>query len=226
MKHKQLYIAAISTAFVLTSVFTLTALAENRGDSMGKSPIKSIENMLKKLEQIDSNDFSFNTEDVQKNVPSTMTINPQGNIRITNGKVTAVSGDAISVEIWKLNFSVQKMPDTRVLANRKQELTFAQIAVGDMVGVLGQIDTTTSGLIHAQIIHDRSRNPAVNEAEKGRLQSLITELIQKLNAILRSRGQAPLPTPSVSVSPSPSLTPSSSPSPSASASPSPSPSTS
>ena len=235
MMHKKLY-AAVGAALACTSVFAMTVFAEDshmekrmdeRKETKG-SMMKPLENMLKKLEQIDTKEFSFSTEHPEKDTPSTMTLNPHGEIRLTNGKVTAVSGDIITVEVWKLSFSVHNMPDTKVLAGSKREITFAQIAVGDMVGVLGQLDIDKVAFIHAQIIHDRTQvNRANTDQERSRIQSLINDLIKRLNA-LGGRGQSPLVSPSgsplPSSSPSPSTTPAPSPSVSASPSASPSPS--
>lgn len=241
MKNKKFYAAAAGAALAFTSAFAIAAFAQDNGhNSLGNikssqemqtkgdmemkhSPIQPLENMLKKLQQIDTKDFSFTTKQLE-NAPSTMTINPKGEIRITNGKVTAVSSDMIMVQIWMLNFTVHGM-SAHVLAGDKHEFTFAQIAVGDMVDVLGQLDTATAGLINAQVIHDRTARNQQGPEERSRLQSVINELIQRLNAILTSRGQAPLPTPSFSASPTPSATPSPSliPSPTPSATPSPTP---
>lgn len=253
MINKKMYaVAAISAVLAFSSVFAITVFAENdsnnrdnnnheSGSMSGekKSSIQPLESMLKKLENIDTKEFSFSS--TQKEVPATITVNAHGGIRITNGKVTAVSGDIVTVEIWRLSFSIHKMADSKVTAQGRQ-ITFGDIVTGDMVDVLGQLDTATSAFIHAQIISDRTHANAVNDQERTRLQSLIMELIKKLNAMLASHGQAPLVTPSLSpvsppletpipshsASPSPSASASSSPSasplPSQSATPSPSPS--
>jgi len=229
--------AAVGAVLAFTSAFAITVFAENNDNNGNnadnhmsaekKLPIQPLESMLKKLQNIDTKEFSFSP--TQKEIPVTMTINPHGDIRITNAKVTAVSGDIITVDIWKLSFSIHKMPDTKV-ATQGRQITFGDIAVGDMVDVLGKLDTATPAFVHAQVINDRTRTNAVSDQEKTRMQNLIMELIKKLNEILTSRGQAPLPTPSLSPSASHSATPtpsqsvSPSPSPSQSASPSPSPS--
>lgn len=233
---KKIIISAATAALALSFAFGFTAFAEDihgntrieKGNT--KSMMHPLENLLQKIEKFETKDFSIEGRPVQK-VPSTFTINPQGNTRITNGKVTAVSGDIVTVEIWKLNFSIHNMPDTKVLASSNQDMTFSQIAVGDVVDVLGRLDTDKTAFVHAQIIHDRTQAIKAHQEETGRLQGMINELIQKLNTLLLKAGRQPLSTPSPTASPSPSSSPSPSPSPipSSSASPSspsPSPSTS
>jgi len=226
MMNKKIYSAAIGTALVLTSVFAITAFAEqeNQGNhdtsSMKRSTIKPLENLLKRIEKFEAKDFSFNTQQLETNVPSTMTINGHGETRITNGKITAVSGDIVTVEVWKLAFSVHKMPETKVFAGNKKELTFEQITVGDMVSVLGQLDDTKPAFIHAQAVHDRTQAGKANEGERGRLQALIDELVKRLHALSDNPTSSVSPSPWLSPSPSSSALPS--PSPSASSSPLPS----
>ena len=233
MLNKKIVLTVAASVFAFTSAFAITAFAEQgemhaemKGE-MGHSMIQPLESMLKKLEQLDTKEFNFTAKQLEA-TPKTMTINPQGQIRITNGKVTAISSDTITVQIWMMNFTVHNM-SARVVAGEKQDFAFNQIAVGDMVEVLGQLDTVTPAYVHASLIRDRTAHIRPNTEEQSRLQALITELIKRLNAILISRGQNPLPTPSFSptpsATPSPSASASPSPSPSASASPSPSPST-
>lgn len=228
---KKITISAAATALALSLAFGLTAFAEDthhedmrteKGNM--KSIMQPLQNMLNKIEKFDTREFSIENKPVH-DVPSTLTVNPQGNTRITNGKVTAMSGDIITVEIWRLSFSVHKMPDTKVFASNSREMTFDQIAVGDMVDVLGQMDTATVAFIHAQGIHDRTQSIRVQQEQTGRLQAMINELIQKLNTLLLKAGKPLLPTQSPTASPSslPSSSPSPSPSPSVSSSPSSSP---
>ena len=231
---KKFYIAATTVALAASLAFGAAVFAEDARDmrmekSEGKSMMHPLENLLKKIEKFDAKDFSLEGKQ-ERDLPSTLTINPHGNTRITSGKVTAVSGDIITVTIWKLNFSVHKMPDTKVFASSNKELTFEQIAVGDIVDMLGNLDDTQTAFIHAQTIHDRTQMGKAREEERSRIQALINDLIRRLNDLLAKQGRPPLPTPSSSPSASPSATPgpspSASPSPSQSPSPSPSPSTS
>ena len=232
MKNKKIYAVAVGAALAFTSAFAISVFAE-RGETErkgeenrqteGKSMIRPLENLLKKIEKFDTKEFSLEGKS-DREPPSTLTINPQGNARITNGKVTAVSGDIITVAIWKLNFSVHKMPDTKVAASANQELTFEQIVAGDTVDVLGRLDDAQAAFIHAQVIHDRTQMGRAKEQEKGRLQTLINDLIRRLNELLAKQGKPPLPTPSPSPSGSPSPSPSASPNSSSSPSLSPSPS--
>ncbi len=235
--HKKIIVSAGAIALVYSLAFGITVFAEDQhGDvRMEKNETKSmmhpLQNLLQKIEKFDAKEFSIEGKPVRE-VPSTVTINPHGNTRLTNGKVIAVSGDIVTVEIWKLNFSVHKMPETRVFASNDKEFVFSDIAVGDMVDVMGQLDTTTPAFLHAQAIHDRTKTIKAQQEESGRLQGLINELIRKLNDLLAKAGkqQLPTPTPLFNTTPSPSATPSPSqsalPSPSSSPSQSPSPSSS
>jgi len=217
MINKKIYSAAIGTALVLASAFVFTAFAEEGHDddtpSMKQSSqIKPLENLLKRIEKFEAKDFSFNTKQLETNVPATMTINGRGEARITNGKVTAVSGDVVTVETWKLVFSVHKMPETKVYAGSRKEITFEQIAVGDMVNVLGKLDDAKPGFIHAQVVHDRTQIGKVNEEERKRIQVLIDELLKRLNTLRGELHNTTSPSPSVSPLHSPSPSPSQSPS--------------
>jgi len=228
MINKKIIFAAAAASLAFTSAFALTAFAQDsmmRKDSMmnlGKGPIKAVEHALDRLEKFETGDFQRPLE----NAPSTLAVNPRGETKITNGKVTAVNGDIVSVEIWKMSFSVHKMPDTKVFAGRAKEFSWDQIKVGDIVDVLGKLDTAQSMFIHAQVVHDRSQLMQARDEETSRLRQLINDLVKRLNEILVRQGRQPLPTPSpsASASPSPSASASPSPSPSASVTPSPSPS--
>lgn len=237
MISKKIYIAVVGTALAVTSALAFSVFAdEMRGKSMEKKQMHVAENLLNRLEKFDEKEFTFSKESFERGAPATLTINPRGHARITGGTVTAVASDIVTVDIWKIAFSVHKMPDTKVFAGGKRELTFEQIAVGDRVDVVGQLDEMKSGFIHAKSVHDRTQISRTNEDERGRLQKLIDELLKRLREL---RGELPpltSPSPSLSPSPtsspspspsvSPSLSPSVSPSPSASPSSSPSPSTS
>ena len=228
---KKFYIAATTVVLAASLAFGAVVFAEETRDTRmekmeGKSMVKPLENILKRIEKFETKDFSFEGK-LEREAPATITINPHGQTRITNGKVTAISGDIVTVEIWKLSFSVHKMPETKVIAGGKNEITFEQIAIGDMMNVLGKLDDSKIAFIHAEVIHDRTRLGKANEEERSRIQSLINDLIQRLNA-LRGRGQSPLVSPSGSPLPSssPSVSATPVPSPGVSVSPSASPSTS
>lgn len=224
MINKKVYIAAVGAALAFVSAFSFSVFADEMSEKsmekVEKKGMRFVENLLDRLEKFDGKEFTFSKESLERGAPATLTINPRGHARITGGTVTAVASDIVTVDIWKIAFSVHKMPDTKVFAGGKKELTFEQIAVGDRVDVVGQLDETKSAFIHAKSIHDRTQIGKINEDERSRIQKLIDELLKRLREL---RGE---PSHTTSPSPSPSSSPTSSPSPSPGVSPSPSPSTS
>lgn len=244
MINKKTYIAVVGTALAFTSAFALTVFAEEmtgksdelkmkrKSMEVEKRVMHTGESLLDRLEKFETKDFIFAKDSFERGAPATLTINPHGKVRMTGGAVTGVSGDIVTVEIWKLSFSVHKMPETKVFAGGKKELTFEQIAVGDKIDVLGQLDDTKASFIHAGSVHDRTQLGKANDEERSRIQALINELLKRLNALSDNRGRShPLlasPSPSSSPNssssplPSPSSSASSSPLPSSSPSPSPS----
>lgn len=144
----------------------------------------------------------------------TLSISGEGIVRITAGKITAVQPDRVTVEAWKIAFSVHRMPDTKVFADRV-ELTFADMQVGDTVDVLGELDATEPLLVHADIVNNRTRTRAYEE-EAARLRNRLNELILRVIDIFRKTGRplpaglpSPLPaaSPVMSPSPAPTLSP-------------------
>lgn len=150
---------------------------------------------------------------VQAGVPATLAIGADGTLRITGGKITEIAGDRITVEVWKIAFSVHRMPDTKVFADRI-ELTFADMQVGDTVDVLGKLDAAEPLLVHAEVVNDRAQ---IRAAESARLRERLNTLILRVMDIFKRMGKplppglpSPLPAASAPAS-SPSPTPGSSP---------------
>ncbi|TSC90268.1 MAG: hypothetical protein G01um10142_459 [Parcubacteria group bacterium Gr01-1014_2] len=195
---KKILLSALIVVLSL-SIFVGVALAK----SNNKGLAKAFEQLSKKLERLD-----FDEDDFERGtVPMSLVINGNGHVRLTRAMVKSVNGDNISVEIWKLNFNLHKMSDTQVFGLGKGEINWSDIKINDILDVTGQLDESTTALIHAKIVHDRSALSQSNQEEINRLRERINELIRKLNEILGRLGQTPLPTPTSSPTPSPSPTP-------------------
>ena len=137
--------------------------------------------------------------------PPRLTINPNGEAKIYSGKVTSTSTDIITVEIWKLSFSVHKMVDTKVKGG-KAELQFGEIQINDIVDVMGRVDETQAAFVHASTIHDRTQVKRQYDQEIAHVRKQIDELTARLNALL-ARAQTPTPTPAPAPVPTPAPTP-------------------
>ena len=113
MMNKKIYVAVMGAALAFISISALSVFAEEmRGKSMEKKSMHAVENLLDRLEKFEAKEFTFPKESFERGAPATLAINPRGHTRITGGTVTGVSSDIVTVEIWKLAFSVHKMPET------------------------------------------------------------------------------------------------------------------
>lgn len=184
----------------------------------GKGPVKAVEKALERLQNFEFK--GFGEEDFTRGLaPSSLAINPQGHVRLTNAEVTAISGSSLSVKVWGLAFTVRQGTSTKVFAGKIRELSFSDIKVGDRIDVVGRTSESTPGVIDAEVIHDRALIVQARDEEVARLRSLIEDLIRRLQDILQRSGRSlppgfsPLPSPSASPSPTPSPSPSPSPSP-------------
>ena len=186
----------IGAAFVagLTLALAVGVMADD--DKGNAHPIlKGIEKALDRLEKFEER--KFKVEEFERgSVPQTLSINPQGNIRITRGTVTsaATSSDTVTVEAWKLAFTVHKMPDTKVVGGRRDEISFGDIKGGDIVSVVGRLDPTTAAFVHSEVIHDHTQVIRGRDEEVSKLRAKINELIERLNELLRRVGQPPATT--------------------------------
>jgi len=185
-------------AFIMgfTLAFAVGVAARNDDDEgIARPVIKGIEKALERLEKFEER--KFKTDEFERgSVPQTISINPQGQIRITRGTVTAAatSSDTITVEAWKLSFTVHKMPDTKVAGGKKDEISFGDIKVGDIVSVVGRLDANTAAFVHAEVIHNHTQVIRGRDEEVSKLRAKINELIERLNELLRKVGQSPVST--------------------------------
>lgn len=157
----------------------------------GRGPAQALERALERLEKVENLEFDQDKFTAGA-VPATLAVNPQGNIRITGGRVTAVADTELTVESWRLSFLVRQTAETKVFAGRAAELGFGDIAVGNTVDIFGRLDAGHSALIHAEVIHNRTRVIEERGREIDRLRSVLEDLIRRLQEILGREGR-PLP---------------------------------
>lgn len=183
----------------LAFTFALTVMAEEHAGNgsmpSGRPVVKAIEKALERLEKFEERKLKI--EEFERGaVPQTLSVNPQGQIRITRGTVTsaATSSDTVTVEVWKLTFTVHKMPDTKVAGGRQDEISFGDIKVGDIISVVGRLDGIQTAFIHAEVIHNHTQVIRTRDEEILKLRAKINELIERLNKLLQSIGQSPATT--------------------------------
>jgi len=187
MLRKALSLTILVAVFTLVFAVGVRAREEdNNHEKEARPVIKGIEKALERLEKFEEKKLK-GEEFLQGVVPQTLSVNPHGQIRITRGTVTAVatSSDTITVEVWKLAFTVHKMPDTKVAGGQKEEISFGDIKVGDVVSVVGRLDANTAAFVHAEVIHDHMQAIRTRDEEISRLRAKINELLERLNELLR-----------------------------------------
>ena len=173
------------------------ALADNgkgKGNSNGgKGVTKAIENAIERLEKFETK--AFDDDDFNgAGLPSTLTINPGGSVRLTNATVTADNGSSVTVRVWGFTFTVNGSGDTKVFFLRNVPGTFADINVGDSVSVVGTTSETSPGVVTASVIHDRRALQGDSE-EVSRLRAQVEALIKRLNDLLARFGGGTTPSP-------------------------------
>ena len=129
--------------------------------------------------------------------PLSMSIGPQGQARITNGNVTAVSGNMLTVSVFGISLSVDisnanivgamALPPIPSTATSSATSTGAtpsttSINAGDKVVVQGTIDSTT-GIIKASAVRDLSAQVQSNSDIVNRINQLM-DMINQLKARL------------------------------------------
>ena len=160
---------------------------ENSGNhGQGQGPVKKIENALQRLQNFEVKNFGAN-DFARPTIPPSLTINPQGDVRITNGTVlNSVASSTLSVKIWGLTFTVNTDANTQVSPGGSQSGSVGNINTGDNVDVLGTTSDNTPGVIQAKVIHNRSAANQTRNDEISRLRQLINDLMQKLQNLLQT----------------------------------------
>lgn len=171
---------------------------EDSNSMMGNSSIMPMNGMMDnlnrafgqlekfKMKDFEASDFSRAT------IPSSLTINPQGDIRITNGTATGLTASStLSVKIWGITFTVNTDANTQISSGSSQQGTVGGINTGDKVDILGTTSDATPGVIQAKVIHDRSATNQARDEQISRLRQLINELVQKLQGLLGTSTTTP-----------------------------------
>lgn len=182
---KTFYSIITFAIFMLAVTAAFSVSADEKSNGKSKGVVKTIEKAIDKLTKWEEKDFKFNEQDFNKgNVPETLNIGPKGHARITAGKVSAVGNGTVVVSVWKMSFTVHKMPETKVLARGGGNSTFESIKMGDVVDVNGVLDGDKVMFIHAEVIHNRSTVSAEREEQISKLRAQIQEMIERLNKLL------------------------------------------
>ena len=144
-----------------------------------------------------NNAFTAGLDSSPEATPLSMSIGPQGQARITNGNVTAVSGNTLTVSVFGISLSVDisnaniigamALPPIPSTATSSATSTGAtpsttSINVGDKVVVQGAIDSTT-GVIKANTVRDLSAQVQSNSDITNRINQLL-QMINQLRARL------------------------------------------
>jgi hypothetical protein len=111
-------------------------------------------------------------------MPSSVSIGPNGQIRMTGASLTAVSGNNVTVNIWGLTFNVNAS-QAQLAGSSQQTIALTDMQVGDKLTVTGTIDPST-GAVTGQVIVDYSL--ATRQAGSA-LQSRINQLLQLIQQL-------------------------------------------
>ena len=140
----------------------------------------SWQGQAKELENAFSNAFDSTVQSGIKadQMPSSLSIGPNGQIRITGANLTAVSGSALTVNVWGMTFNVNAA-QSQLAGSSQQTIALTDMQVGDKLTVTGTIDPST-GAVTGQVIVDYSL--ATRQAGSA-LQSRISQLLQLIQQL-------------------------------------------
>ncbi|MDE2096100.1 MAG: hypothetical protein KGL39_02560 [Patescibacteria group bacterium] len=140
----------------------------------------SWQGQAKELENAFSSAFDSTVQSGIKadQMPSSLSIGPNGQIRITGANLTAVSGSALTVNVWGMTFNVNAA-QSQLAGSSQQTIALTDMQVGDKLTVTGTIDPST-GAVTGQVIVDYSL--ATRQAGSA-LQSRISQLLQLIQQL-------------------------------------------
>lgn len=129
-------------------------------------------------------------------VPASISVNPEGDVRLTGAEVTALPGTQITVKLWGWNFTVDRsnaqiigrvnLPTTVAPTNMEvSTVPGADINVGDKLLIRGTVNSAT-GVVTASWIRNLSLQQRGVADIQGRINQLL-QLLQQLQAQLRAR---------------------------------------
>lgn len=111
-------------------------------------------------------------------MPSSLSVDPSGHVRITGGSVTAEASSSITVSVWGLSFNVNSS-QAQFAGSDQKTISASDIRVGDKITVTGTLDPTT-GVINAQVVVDYS---LVTRQATSTIQSRINQLLQLIQQL-------------------------------------------
>lgn len=159
-----------------------TAVSESEGSSTSNlySYSNAWSNQAKEIESAFSNAFGNAVQSgvTAEQMPSSLSIDPSGQVRITGASLTAVSSGSATVNVWGLTFNVDTT-QAQLAGPGEQGLTSSSLQVGDKLTITGTLNPTT-GVISAKVIVDYS---AAAQQATGVLQSRINQLLQLIQQL-------------------------------------------
>lgn len=217
---------AIAISLSLSLGFVAFAENENQGQGRIKSAQKILSNVEKHLQRfIEVKDKISDDDLTQGRAGISVLITPSGQARVTSGIISSLASSSaiFNVKAWGHEYVVMTDGDTKFVA-RGQEVSFADLKVGDKVDVGGSVmmEAGHEGHLKARIVRNRAITGQIvvnNELCKritGILEMLLKITGRTVDPSVLGCGPSvsPSPTPSPSASTSPSVSPTPSPSPS------------
>ncbi|MDO8504352.1 MAG: hypothetical protein Q7S36_00665 [Candidatus Liptonbacteria bacterium] len=206
---KYKYVFAVLAVLALVVSVAGMAKAENENSEAKKNnseakPALVAPGLLKQIKKLEAGDLfrgqRMDDDILTKDLPSSLAINPNGDVRMNDAKVASVgsvasSSGSLTVKIWGLTFTLNVSADSRLTA-RGKNIALSEIQVGDSVDISGTTSDSTPGVVLVRHLKDRTRAAASTNEETSRIRVQIEELIKKLNALLAKTGGTPIPLPS------------------------------
>lgn len=117
-------------------------------------------------------------------LPSTLSIAPNGHVRLTGGDVAAASTSSLTVSVWGLNFTVTPA-NADLQGENEQPMNFSDIKVGDTISVSGMLNPSTETISANEIFDYTFVTPPVPQPSplQGKYNQLL-QLLQQLSAQL------------------------------------------
>lgn len=128
---------------------------------------------------------------VKATLPSSLAINPNGDIRINEAKVTSVPAPtsatsttgSLTIKVWGMTFTLNITADSK-LYTQTRNLAITDIKVGDSVDVSGTVSESAPGVVQVRQLKDRTQQASMTSEEVSKIRLRIQELIERLNILL------------------------------------------
>ncbi len=174
--------SGLSAVSNLLPVVTTTS-SEGEGSSQPSnlySYANAWQSQAKNLEDAFSSAFDNTVQSGVKaeQMPSSLSIGPNGQIRMTGASLTAVSGSNLTINVWGMTFNVNAS-QAQLAGSSQQAIALTDMQVGDKLTVTGTIDPST-GAVTGQVVVDYS---LVTRQASTALQSRISQLLQLIQQL-------------------------------------------